>query len=166
LFELITLITFFATVGAATKVSAQQMTSDASVFDGWTLRCQTVDVTDASQRPHPRKSCEVGATVTAATNDNKQAVVLVVGLGKQPSGQSDQMIVQTPLAVWLPDGVKLQDKDSRELLDLSYTVCQPGFCTASAKPSEGQTSALMGAGQTCLPCTGRSMDKASKCKSL
>jgi invasion protein IalB len=129
------------TLAATSSPLAQQTVASTSVFDGWTLKCETVTEKDRST-----KACEVDATATAKTEDNRQALIMIVGIGKRSAGQPTQIAVQTPLTAWLPLGVKLQDGNGKDILSLPYTACQPSRCTAEGPITDSQLTALTSAG--------------------
>lgn len=107
------------------------------MFDAWTLRCRTTTEKEAAN-----KLCEVATTVTVKTNEGRTAVVMVVALGKPSSEKPSQLVLSSPTEVWLPNGIKLQDKAGKMLLELPYLFCSASMCSASTTISDPQRNML------------------------
>jgi invasion protein IalB len=130
---------------------AQEASTMTTQFDNWTLRCQTGPVKDpASHKDIMRKTCDVSATFMAQTKNKQQVPVLAIGIGHPSTDKPTRIAVQTPLGVWLPAELKIQDTSGKELLSLPYTACQPQGCIASADVSERHLQALANAGESAV----------------
>lgn len=107
------------------------------MFDAWTLRCRTT-----TEKGAANKLCEVATTVTVKTSEGRTAVVMVVALGKPSGEKPSQLVLSSPTEVWLPHGIKLQDKAGKVLLDLPYLFCSASMCSASTPVSDPQRNML------------------------
>lgn len=80
------------------------------------------------------------------TEDGRQAVVMIVGVGKPFVDKPNQLVVNAPISARLPAGIKMQDKSEKTLLALSYTFCKPSMCSADTAVTDAQLNTVMAAG--------------------
>jgi invasion protein IalB len=98
---------------------AQAPQHTTATYDDWILRC---DMTSAS------KNCDLAQSTQA----QGQAISLIV-IGRPSKAEPLRIIVQVPINVWLPSGVRLaSDKDS-DLVSATFKRCLGGGCFADAE---------------------------------
>ncbi len=105
-----------------TKAAPGQSATTAT-FDDWVVRCQVTDT---------GKICESTSAVNVKTSSGTIAQAASIVIGQLPGEPKSKILVQLPLGVWLPSGVRLLDETKKEIASLQYTQCQGGGCFAVA----------------------------------
>lgn len=106
-------------------------------FQAWNLHCETR--TD----PAPRvRICGLMSTVTLQDEKGARNVALQFMLRSVPGAKGWQLSVDTPIGVWLPDGVQLV-RQGKELVRLPFVACQPKGCQAGVVLTPAQFAAFV-----------------------
>jgi invasion protein IalB len=80
---------------AAAPAPPQQTTA---TYEDWIVRCET------QPGPPPQKFCEM---VQFTQVKGGGSVILQVAIGRPVKGQPVKLVIQLPIGVWLPTGIKL-----------------------------------------------------------
>lgn len=102
-------------------LAAQARQSTTSTYDDWTVRCVTL--TDKVADRH----CDMEQI---AEMSGKNVPVSRVAIPQPVNGKPVTMVVQLPVNVWLPAGIKLFLTDKDPGLAGKFTRCVPGGCFA------------------------------------
>lgn len=108
--------------GAATAQPAPQQTT--ATYEDWVVRCET------SAGPPPQKNCEM---VQFTRVQGQGAVLTQIAIGRPVKGQPIKLVIQVPIGVWLPTGVRLTAGGKDPGIAASYKRCLPGACFADAE---------------------------------
>lgn len=115
---------FLAATGMAraqAPAQAQPPQQTTATYDDWTLRC-VVQV-----GPPAQKVCEI----VQSTHVQGQAAVLTqIAIGRQNKSLPYKMVIQVPIDVWLPTGVKILTSDKDPGLAATFKRCVPAACFA------------------------------------
>lgn len=123
----------------AVPAVAQQQTSSSTVFDNWLMNCSTQ--TDKDNKTS--KVCEIRSTLIIQDQQTRQqGVAAVVAIGRSMNEKTLQAAVQLPITAQLDIPVKLTGADDKSIVELVYTSCQPQLCSAMAKLTDAQITAL------------------------
>jgi invasion protein IalB len=106
---------------AITAGHALAQQSTAATYDDWVLRC----VTQAG--PPAQKVCDMEQVTQV---QGKNTPLSRVAVGRQVKGQPIKLVIQLPVNVWLPTGVKVQMNDKDPGLSGPFTYCVPAGCFA------------------------------------
>jgi invasion protein IalB len=104
---------------AQTQTQAPQQTT--ATYDDWTLRCAVL------AGPPVQKSCEI---VQSTHVQGQTAVLTQIAVGGQRKGTPPRMVIQVPIDVWLPTGVKVLASDKDPGLSAIFKRCMPAACFA------------------------------------
>jgi invasion protein IalB len=99
--------------------SAQTPERTTATYDQWTLRCETIG--------EDERACEVFQTVVI---QGSSTPVAQIAFAPQVEG-GQRLIVQSPISVWLPAGVRFSLAEE-EILTAEFKRCFPNFCLAEA----------------------------------
>lgn len=117
-------------VSTASAQTAPQRTT--ATYGNWTVRCEMSE---------GARACEMVQSITV---QGQAAPLAQVAIG--PKGEGDyRIVVQLPIAVWLPADVQLFAGD-RQVLTAEYKRCFPQFCLAEAEMAEPAMQSLLGEG--------------------
>ncbi len=111
-------LALLAALGAASAL-AQTPQRTTATYGSWTVRCE---MSDAGS-----KACEM---VQAITVQGQAAPIAQVAIGPREGGDY-RLVVQLPIAVWLPADVKLAAGDDA-IATAEFKRCFPQFCLAEA----------------------------------
>ena len=126
--------------GGSLAVSASPalaQTATSATYDSWTARCST-----RTDQGKSVKGCEIISSVMVQLQNGQTGVAAVMALGRSEAGKPLKLVVQVPVMSWIPNGVKLQDKDGKEIAKLDYTFCRNDLCEASVDFTDAQAQAL------------------------
>lgn len=119
----LTLLPVFAG-NAAAQPSGQppppQQTS--ATYEDWIVRCEI------KPGPPRKKSCEM---VQFTQVKGQSGVLTQIAIGQPAKGQPIPMVIQVPISVWLPTGVRLTAGGKDEGLQVAFKVCVPNACIAN-----------------------------------
>src|SRR5690349_410203 len=77
--------------------NGQQPQQTTATYEDWIVRCET------AQGPPVRKSCEM---VQYTQAKGGQGVISQVAIGRASKTDPFKLVVQLPIGIWLPSGVK------------------------------------------------------------
>jgi invasion protein IalB len=95
-----------------------------ATYEDWIVRCET------RQGPPPRKSCEM---VQFTQVKGQPGVLTQIAIGQPVKGQPIKLVIQVPISVWLPTGVKLLANSKDPAITANYRWCVPTACMAFAE---------------------------------
>jgi invasion protein IalB len=98
---------------------AQQRTT--ATYEDWTLRC------DVRPEPPNQKVCEI---VQSTQMQGQGAVVTQVAIGRPQKGEPLKILLQVPINVWLPTGVRFVYAEKEAPVAASFKRCLPAACLA------------------------------------
>jgi invasion protein IalB len=103
----------------AASAAPQQTTA---TFEDWIVRCET--------RPGPpaQKACEM---VQFTQTKGQQGVLSEVAIGRPVKNQPLKMVIQVPIGIWLPTGIKLS-AGAKDSIAATFKRCIPASCFADA----------------------------------
>jgi|SRR5579885_450243 len=119
-------LTLAATLFALTAVVplyAQQNTT--ATYGDWVVRCVV-----QSNNNQQQKLCEMDQTTEV---QGKNAPLSREAIPRPEKGKPLKFIVQLPVNVWLPPGLRIQMNDKDPGIAASYTHCVPGGCFAEVE---------------------------------
>lgn len=102
-------------------VAQEQPQRTTATYEDWTLRC------DLKPGPPPQKTCQISQSARLQSQANP---VTQIAIGRVAKGQALKMVVQVPINVWLPAGVKAVFDDKEPGLDMTFKRCTPSGCLA------------------------------------
>ncbi|MBN8936471.1 MAG: invasion associated locus B family protein [Rhizobiales bacterium] len=105
----------------ASPPSPQQTTAS---FDDWIVRCET------RAGPPQRKICEM---VQFTQTKGQQGVLSEVAIGWPVKNQPIKMVIQVPIGIWLPTGIKLVAGAGDPGVVATFKRCIPQSCLADAE---------------------------------
>jgi invasion protein IalB len=105
----------------ASPPSPQQTTAS---FDDWIVRCET------RAGPPQRKICEM---VQFTQTKGQQGVLSEVAIGRPVKNQPIKMVIQVPIGIWLPTGIKLVAGAGDPGVVARFKRCIPQSCFADAE---------------------------------
>ncbi|MBM3527731.1 MAG: invasion associated locus B family protein [Alphaproteobacteria bacterium] len=103
---------------APVQTAPQQTTA---TYEDWVVRCET------RAGPPPAKNCEM---VQFTRAQGQTGVLTQIAIGKPVRGQPIKIVVQVPIAVWLPTGVRLTTGARDPGVAASFKRCLPTACFA------------------------------------
>lgn len=106
---------------AAAPNGGQQPQQTTATYEDWIVRCETV------QGPPVRKSCEM---VQYTQAKNGQGVISQVAIGRISKTDPLKVVVQLPVGIWLPSGVKVVADAKDAGLLATFKRCLPQACFA------------------------------------
>ena len=101
---------------AAAQTPPQRTTA---TYEDWTVQCEQ------QAGPPPQKLCEMVQTV-----QSQGQTVSRVALGHATKAEPFKIVVQLPVNLWLPAGVRIQADDKDPGLTLGFKRCVPAGCFA------------------------------------
>ena len=113
--------------GALTQSSAAQLAQSAApqqttaTYEDWIVRCETLS------GPPVRKSCEM---VQSTQAKGSQGVISQIAIGRVTKTDPVKLVVQLPIGIWLPSGVKLVANAKDPGLLATFKRCLPQACFA------------------------------------
>jgi invasion protein IalB len=110
-----------ATAQPAAAPSPQQTTAS---FDDWVVRCET------RAGPPQRKICEM---VQFTQTKGQQGVLSEVAIGRPVKNQPIKIVIQVPIGIWLPTGIKLVAGAGDPGVAATFKRCIPQSCFADAE---------------------------------
>ena len=112
-----------ATPGAP---SAPQQTT--ATYEDWIVRCET------HAGPPPQKFCEmVQFTQVKGGQGGQGGIVSQIAIGRPVKGQPVKLVIQLPIGVWLPTGIKLMASAKDAGLLTTFKRCLPQACFTDAE---------------------------------
>jgi invasion protein IalB len=93
----------------------------AATYDDWIVRCETL------QGPPVRKSCDM---VQYTQAKGGQGVISQVAIGRVTKSDPIKLVVQLPIGIWLPTGVKIVADAKDPGLLATFKRCIPQACFA------------------------------------
>jgi invasion protein IalB len=118
---LLAAIVFTATTGHAL---AQQSTS--ATYDDWVLRCVT-------QGTPPQKVCNMEQLTQV---QGKNTPLSRVAIARPMKAPPVKLVIQLPVNIWLPAGIKIQMNDKDPGFVGLFTYCTPAGCFAEVDASD------------------------------
>jgi invasion protein IalB len=110
---------------AAGHATAQQST--AATYDDWVVRC----VTQAG--PPPQKVCDMEQLTQV---QGKNTPLSRVAIARPMKAPPIKLVIQLPVNVWLPSGIKIQMSDKDPGFAGVFTYCVPAGCFAEVEASD------------------------------
>ena len=107
---------------AAAAPSAPQQTTAS--YEDWIVRCET------QPGSPPQKHCEM---VQFTQVRGGQGIVSQIAIGRPVKGQPVKLVIQLPIGVWLPTGIKLIAGAKDTGLLTTFKRCLPNACFADAE---------------------------------
>jgi invasion protein IalB len=107
---------------AAASPAPPQQT--AATYEDWIVRCET------RQGPPVKKACEM---VQFTQLKGQAGVLTQIGIAHPVKGQPISVVIQVPISVWLPTGVKLVTHDKDEGTLATFKWCVPAACFGTAE---------------------------------
>ncbi len=92
-----------------------------ATYDDWLVRCEI------QPGPPQQKICDMAQMAQMQGQANP---VSRVGIPKPAKGEAVKLIIQLPVNVWLPTGVKLQADDKDPGVVVPFKRCVPAGCFA------------------------------------
>jgi invasion protein IalB len=114
---LATIALLFTLTAAAVAQPAPQRTT--ATYEDWTVQCEL------QAGPPPQKLCEMVQTV-----QSQGQTVSRVALGHASKAEPFKIVLQLPVNLWLPAGVRIQADDKDPGLALAFKRCVPAGCFA------------------------------------
>jgi invasion protein IalB len=103
---------------APAQPAPQQTTA---TYEDWIVRCET------RQGPPSHKNCEM---VQFTQVKGQSGVLTQIAIGQPVKGQAIKLVIQVPISVWLPTGVKLLNGGKDTAIVANYRWCIPTACMA------------------------------------
>lgn len=129
--RIVFLIALLSCPAASWSAEPQQTTA---TYRDWTLRC----VVAADKH----KKCEV----TQATHvQGRQRPVSQIAISEPVKGSPAKMVVQLPIGIWLPAGVKVSYGANEPAVIASFKRCVPDACFADATLTDAQLDKMKSA---------------------
>jgi invasion protein IalB len=111
---------------APANPSAPQQTT--ATYEDWIVRCET------HPGPPPQKFCEmVQFTQVKGGQGGQGGIVSQVAIGRPAKGQPVKLVIQLPIGVWLPTGIKLMAGAKDAGLLTTFKRCLPQACFTDAE---------------------------------
>jgi invasion protein IalB len=104
---------------APAQPGAPQQTT--ATYEDWIVRCETLS------GPPVRKSCEM---VQYTQAKGGQGVISQVAIGRVSKNDPVKLVIQLPIGIWLPSGVKLVADAKDPGLVATFKRCLPQACFA------------------------------------
>lgn len=101
--------------------NGQQPQQTTATYEDWIVRCET------AQGPPVRKSCEM---VQYTQAKGGQGVISQVAIGRASKTDPFKLVVQLPIGIWLPSGVKVVSDAKDPGLLTTFKRCVPQACFA------------------------------------
>lgn len=125
-------------LAAVLPSAAQQASTTTTAFDAWVMGCSS-----RTDKGATTKACEIRTTIVVQDQQSKQqGVAAVVVIGKTVTDKTMQMVAQLPINAMLNVPVRINGKDDKTIIELSYAACQPQMCNATANLTDAHLSAL------------------------
>ena len=105
--------------GVAAQPAAPQQTT--ATYDDWIVRCE------AQPGPPPQKTCEM---VQFTQVKGQPGVLTQIAIGRPVKGQPIKLVIQVPISVWLPTGVRLHSNGKDFGISATFKRCMPTACFA------------------------------------
>jgi invasion protein IalB len=115
---------------APAQPGAQQPQQTTATYDDWIIRCEVF------QGPPMRKSCEMVQYTQA--KGGQGGVISQVAVGRAAKSEPLRLVVQLPIGIWLPSGVKLVADAKDPGLVAAFKRCLPQACFADVDISSEQ----------------------------
>jgi len=109
---------------APTPSATPQQTT--ATYEDWIVRCETLS------GPPVRKSCEM---VQYTQAKGGQGVISQLAIGRVSKTDPVKLVVQLPIGIWLPSGVKLVADTKDSGLLATFKRCLPQACFADVDVS-------------------------------
>jgi invasion protein IalB len=103
--------------------SAPQQTT--ATYEDWIVRCET------QPGPPPQKFCEM--VQFTQMKGQGGGVISQIAIGRPVKGQPVKLVIQLPIGVWLPTGIKLTVGAKDPGLLTTFKRCIPAACFAEAE---------------------------------
>src|SRR5262245_51457574 len=107
-------------VAIAASGNAQQLPQrTTATYGDWTVQCEV------KAGPPTQKICQISQSARAQNQPNP---ISMIAIGRPTTGASLKLVIQVPINVWLPAGVKLVPNASEPGMDFVYKRCIPAAC--------------------------------------
>lgn len=106
---------------AAAQPAAPAPQQTTATFDDWIVRCET------QHGPPPQTTC---AMLQFTQLKGQQGVLTQIAIGRPAKGQPIKLVIQAPIGVWLPAGVKLASDNEGVGVLATFKRCVPTACFA------------------------------------
>jgi invasion protein IalB len=106
-----------------TAPSAPQQTT--ATYEDWIVRCET------HPGPPAQKFCEM--VQFTQVKGGQGGIVSQVAIGRPAKGQPVKLVIQLPIGVWLPTGIKLTAGAKDAGLLTTFKRCLPSACFTDAE---------------------------------
>jgi invasion protein IalB len=110
------LLLTLSAAGAAAQPAPQRTTA---TYEEWTVQCEL------QAGPPPQRLCEMVQVAQA-----QGQTVSRVAIGRATKSEPFKIVVQLPINLWLPAGVRIQSDDKDPGLALVFKRCVPAGCFA------------------------------------
>jgi invasion protein IalB len=107
----------------ATAPSPPQQTT--ATYEDWIVRCET------QPGPPPQKFCEM--VQFTQVKGGQGGIVSQIAIGRPTKGQPVKLVIQLPIGVWLPTGIKLMAGAKDAGLLTTFKRCLPQACFTDAE---------------------------------
>ena len=115
-------------IGLIATAAAQEVPQQTTATYGdWTLRC------NLRPGPPPQKICQIVQSVRAQNQPNP---VTQIAIGRPVKDGGLKAIIQVPINVWLPAGVKATFDEKEPPFVLEFKRCAPTGCLADLDISD------------------------------
>jgi invasion protein IalB len=111
-------------VAQPAQPAAPQQTT--ATYEDWIVRCETL------AGPPVRKSCEM---VQYTQAKGGQGVISQLAIGRVSKTEPVKLVIQLPIGIWLPSGVKLVADAKDPGLVATFKRCLPQACFADVDVS-------------------------------
>jgi len=109
-------------VAAQPAAQAPPPQQTSATYEDWIVRCEI------KPGPPRQKSCEM---VQFTQVKGQPGVLTQIAIGQAAKGQPTPLVIQVPISVWLPAGVKLTAGGKDEGLQMTFKICVPSACIAN-----------------------------------
>jgi invasion protein IalB len=110
--------------GAAAPATPSAPQQTTATYEDWIVRCET------HAGPPQQKFCEM---VQFTQVKGGQGVVSQIAIGRPVKGQPIKLVIQLPIGVWLPTGIKLMAGAKDAGLPTTFKRCLPQACFTDAE---------------------------------
>lgn len=110
--------------GAAAPATPSAPQQTTATYEDWIVRCET------HAGPPRQKFCEM---VQFTQVKGGQGVVSQIAIGRPVKGQPIKLVIQLPIGVWLPTGIKLMAGAKDAGLPTTFKRCLPQACFTDAE---------------------------------
>jgi invasion protein IalB len=125
------LLLLLSAAGAAAQTAPQRT---SATYEDWTVQCEL------NAGPPAQKLCEV-----VQVGQTQGQTVSRVAIGRVTKSEPFKIVVQLPVNLWLPAGVKIQLDDKDPGLAAPFRRCVPAGCFADVEIKDDMVKRLRAA---------------------